>query len=62
MRLESRASVLSTCQNTCIVATLVILTASCLVLASFSADMFIYDEGNVYSCPSEHIISTQKEV
>lgn len=26
----------------------------CVVLSSFASDMLIYDEGNVYSCPSEH--------
>ena len=57
VKLESRATVLSTCQNWCLVATLVIIIATVLVLTSFSVDMFIYNEGNVYSCPKELIIS-----
>ena len=61
MRLESRASVLSTCQNWCLVASLVVLAATCMVLTSFEADMFIYDEGNVYSCPKDHILSKHAE-
>lgn len=34
-----------------------IAVATSMVLTAFAADMFIYDEGNVYSCPSEHILS-----
>lgn len=27
------------------------------ILTAFSADMLIYDEGNVYSCPVDHLNS-----
>lgn len=26
-----------------------------MVLTTFSSDMLIYDEGNVYSCPLDHM-------
>ena len=32
-----------------------IFLASALVLTTFAPDMLIYDEGNVYSCPVDHM-------
>ena len=55
MRLDSKAGMLNTCQSYCIVASLVFITITVMILSSFAPDMLIYDEGNVYSCPADHI-------
>ena len=54
-RLESRASVLSPGQNFCLLATMIVFVLISMVLTAFSTDMMIYDEGNVYSCPVDHV-------
>ena len=31
------------------------ILAIVLVVSTFASDMLIYDEGNVYSCPADHL-------
>ena len=49
------SSLLTTCQIYCLVITFTILLGGAMVLTTFSSDMLIYDEGNVYSCPLDHM-------
>lgn len=58
MKLVSRAAMLSNCQNYSLVGILVGLMAIALLVSSFSVDMLVYDEGNVYSCPVDAIEDT----
>ena len=46
---------MTTCQNYCIVALFVVIFAIALILTTLAPDMMIYDEGNVYSCPVDHM-------
>ena len=55
MKLVSRADVLSGCQNFSIIAGFLLALIIVLVMTGFAADMFIYDEGNVYSCPADYL-------
>ena len=57
MKLISRAEVLTGCQNMTIVTCFTVVMAIVLILTTFASDMLIYDEGNVYSCPAEHLNS-----
>ena len=54
-KLDSMSSMLSTCQINCLVITISIFLAAAMVLTAFTSDMLIYDEGNVYSCPVDHL-------
>ena len=54
-KLDSMSSMLSSCQINCLVITISIFLAAAMVLTAFSSDMLIYDEGNVYSCPVDHL-------
>ena len=54
-KLDSMSSMLSTCQINCLVITISIFLAAALVMTAFTSDMLIYDEGNVYSCPVDHL-------
>ena len=49
------SSLLSTCQINCLVITFSIFLAIAMVMTTFASDMLIYDEGNVYSCPVDHM-------
>jgi len=55
IKLVSRASILSSCQNMALVACFSTMLAIVMILSTFAADMLIYDEGNVYSCPADHL-------
>lgn len=46
---------LTTCQTNAIAAFVIFSFAIVLLASSFSADMLIYDEGNVYSCPVDYL-------
>ena len=61
VRLDARASILSTCQNYLIVASLTAVICIVLVVSTLSADMLIYDEGNVYSCPVDYMRDTMQK-
>jgi len=32
-----------------------VIMAIVLIVSTFAKDMLIYDEGNVYSCPADHL-------
>lgn len=54
-RLDARSSLLSSCQIYCLVITYTIAMAISMLLTTLAPDMLIYDEGNVYSCPVDHM-------
>ena len=53
--LDSKAGQLTGKENCCIITLLTIVILTVMVLTSFAPDMLIYDEGDVYSCPSDYL-------
>ena len=49
------ATKLTPCQNICIIVSYSTWILTAMILTSFAPDMLIYDEGNVYSCPSDYL-------
>ena len=54
-KLATRAQMLSKCQISCVIGGLAAVTLLALLISTFSVDMLIYDEGNVYSCPVDYL-------
>ena len=55
VRLDSRGTLMSSCQTFTLVAFLVIVIIVAMIGTAFAPDMLIYDEGNVYSCPKDYM-------
>jgi len=57
-KLVSRASMLSSTDNFLVISLMLFCFVLALVVSTVSADMLVYDEGNVYSCPVDYMKDT----